>query len=116
MSGVQDANDRIRDSTNEPYATIRAFKADAERISDANTKRAYLTYLQELALNAMIRERAGHLRENIVGKYASLDPEAPNTIAVFAISAAQYLEWLDPSRLRTPVMSVSDTRVPALKR
>ncbi|KAF3050111.1 hypothetical protein E8E11_006057 [Didymella keratinophila] len=116
MSGVRDVNDRIRDSTNELYATIQAFKADAESILDPNTKRAYLTYLQELALNAMIRERADHLRDNIVSKYASLDPDNPDTIAVFAISAAQYLEWLDPSRLRTPVMSVSDTRIPALKR
>jgi hypothetical protein len=92
MSGAQDANDRIRDSANEPYATIRAFNADAENISDLDTKRAYLTYLQELALNAMIRERADHLRDNVVSKYASLDPDNPNNIAVFVISTAQYLE------------------------
>lgn len=116
MSGVQDANDRIRDSTNEPYATIRTFKAEADSIQDTATRRAYLTYLEELALNAMIRERADHLRENIVSKYASLDPEAPDNIAVFAISATQYLEWLNPSRLRTPIMSIRDTRVVALKR
>ncbi|KAF2626190.1 hypothetical protein BU25DRAFT_492324 [Macroventuria anomochaeta] len=116
MSSVQDANDRIRDSTNAPYTTIRAFKAEAESIQDYSVKRAYLTYLQELALNAMIRERAENLRENIVTKYAALDPDSPNNIAVFAISAAQYLEWLDPSRLRSPVMSVSDTRIPDLKR
>lgn len=116
MSGVQDANNRIHGSAHEPYTTIRAFKAEAESIQDTSTKRAYLTYLQELALNAMIRERADHLRRNIVSKYAAIDPEAPSNIAVFTISAAQYLEWLDPCRLRTPVMSVSDTRVPALKR
>ncbi|KZM28490.1 uncharacterized protein EKO05_0005978 [Ascochyta rabiei] len=116
LSGVQDANDRIRESTAEPYTTIRTFKAEAEIIQDASVKRLYFAYLQEQALNAMIRERANSLRDNIAAKYAALDPESPNDIAVFAISAAQYLEWLDPSRLRTPVMSVSDTRVPALKR
>jgi hypothetical protein len=116
MSGVQDANDRIRDSTAQPYPIIKAFKAEAESIIDANVKRAYLTYLQELALNALIRERADNLRNNIVAKYAALDRESPNYIAVFAISAAQYLEWLDSSRLRTPVMSVSNTRIPDLKR
>ena len=116
MSGVQDANDLIRDSTNEPYLTIKAFQADAENLQDSSVKRAYLMYLQELALNAMIRERADNLRTSIINKYAALDPDAPNKIAVFAISAAQYLEWLDPSRLRAPVMTVSDTRVPDLKR
>ena len=116
MSGVQDANDRIRDSTNELYATVRAFTTEAESIQDTSVKRAYLMYLQELALNAMIRERADNLREKIVTKYAALDPDKPSNIAVFAISAAQYLEWLDPTRLRAPVMSVSDTRVPDLKR
>lgn len=67
-------------------------------------------------MNAMIRERADMLQHNIVTKYAALDPDAPNSLAVFAISAAQYLEWLDPCRLRPPAMSVSDTRVPDLKR
>ncbi|KAJ4351085.1 hypothetical protein N0V95_004132 [Ascochyta clinopodiicola] len=116
LSGVQDANDRIRDSTIEPYTTIRFFKAEADIIQDVSVKRLYLTYLQEKALNAMIRERADNLRDNIAAKYAALDPESLDSIAVFAISAAQYLEWLDPSRLRTPVMSVSDTQIPALKR
>lgn len=116
MSGVQDANERIRDSMIEPYTTIRGLKAEAETIQNSSIKRTYLTYLQEVALNAMIRERAENLRDNIVEKYAALDPESPNSIAVFAISAAQYLDWLDPSRLRTPVMSVEDTRIPALKR
>lgn len=116
MSGVQDANDRIHDSANEPYTTIRAFEAEAENLKDSSMKRAYLTYLQELALNAMVRERADNLRTNIVTKYAALDPDAPNNVAVFAISAAQYLEWLNPSRLRAPVMSVMDTRIPDLKR
>lgn len=116
MSGVQDANERIRVSTAEPYPAIRTFRAEAESIQNAEVKRAYLTYLQETALSAMIRERADNLRDNIVEKYAALDPESPNNIAVFAISAAQYLEWLDPARLRTPVMSVSDTRIPDLKR
>ncbi|XPS92476.1 hypothetical protein M3J09_001866 [Ascochyta lentis] len=116
MSGVQDANDRIRDSTAEPYTTIRTFNAQANSLQDATVKRSYLMYLQDKALNAMIRERADSLRDNIAAKYAALDPESPNNIAVFAISAAQYLEWIDPSRLRTPVMSVSDTRVPELKR
>lgn len=116
MSGVQDANERIRGSAKEPYATIRTFRADAERIPNADTKHAYLTHLQDRVLSAMIRERADHLREKIVTKYASLDPESVKTIAVFAISAAQYLEWLDSSRLRKPVMSARDTNVPALKR
>ncbi|KAH6633299.1 hypothetical protein C7974DRAFT_392487 [Boeremia exigua] len=116
MSGVQDANDRMRDSMSEPYTTIRAFRAEAESIEDAEIKRAYLTYLQDLALNAMIRERADNLRNHIVTKYAALDPDTPNNVAVFAISAAQYLEWLDPTRLRAPVMSVANTRVPDLKR
>ena len=116
MSGVQDANDRVRDSDSEPYTTIRAFQNEAESIQDANVRRAYLTYLHELALNAMIRERADNLRQRVITKYAALDPDNPNNIAVFAISAAQYLEWLDPSRLRTPVMSVNDTRMPDLKR
>ncbi len=116
MSGVQDANDRTNDSASEPYATIRALKSESKIIRDAEVKRAYLIYLQNQALNAMIRERADNLRNHIVTKYAALDPDAPEDIAVFAISAAQYLEWLEPSRLREPVMGVSDTRVPDLKR
>ncbi|KAJ4983896.1 hypothetical protein SVAN01_10582 [Stagonosporopsis vannaccii] len=116
MSGVQDVNERINDSVNEPYVTIRACQSEAACIQDMELKRAYLAYLQESALNAMIRERADMLRNHIVTKYTALDPDAPDSIAVFAISAAQYLEWLDPARLRPPVMSVSDTRIPDLKR
>jgi hypothetical protein len=100
MSGVQDANDRIRDSIDEPYTTIKAFRAEAESIQDASVEQAYLTYLQELALNAMIRKRADNLRQRIIKKYAALDPDTSDNLAVFAISAAQYLEWQDPSHLR----------------
>ena len=64
----------------------------------------------------MIRERAHTLQKEIVEKYAALDPDTPGNLTVFAISAAQYLEWQDPSRLREPVMSVTDTQIPDLKR
>ncbi|OSS51075.1 hypothetical protein B5807_04274 [Epicoccum nigrum] len=64
----------------------------------------------------MIHERAHTLQKNIVEKYAALDSGTPDHLAVFAISAAQYLEWQDPSRLQAPVMSVTDTQVPGLKR
>lgn len=116
MGGVQDASDRLQESSLEPYPTIRKRKNEAESIQDAGVKREYLSYLQDLTMNAMIRERADNLRTNIVSKYAVLDPDATDSIAVFAISAAQYIEWLDISRLRTPVMSVVDTRIPDLKR
>lgn len=104
MSGVQDANDRTNSSVNEPCATIRAHRTETDIIQDAKVKRAYPIYLQNQALNAMIRERADNLRNHIVTKYAALDPYAPKDIAVFAISAAQYLEWLEPSRLREPAI------------
>ncbi|KAG9203175.1 hypothetical protein G6514_003093 [Epicoccum nigrum] len=116
MSGFQDANDRLRNSSQEPYTTIRACAIQAKGIKDAVVKRAYQIYLQELTLNAMIRERAHTLQKNIVEKYAALDPGTPDHLAVFAISAAQYLEWQDPSQLWAPVMSVTDTQMPDLKR
>ena len=115
MSGVQDANGRVRNSSQEPYTTIKACLIQARGIEDATVKRSYLTYLQEVTLNYMIRERAHTLQRNIVEKYAALDPDAPDNLTVFAISAAQYLEWQDPSRLRAPVMGVTDTQVPDLK-
>ena len=116
MSGVQDANDRVRNSSQEPYTTIKACLVQARGIKDAVLKRSYLTYLQEITLNFMIRERAHTLQKEIVEKYAALDPDTPGNLTVFAISAAQYLEWQDPSRLREPVMSVTDTQIPDLKR
>jgi hypothetical protein len=116
MSGAQDANDRIRNSSQEPYTTVKACLAQARGIENAAMKRAYLTYLQEITLNFMIRERAHTLRKNVAEKYAALDLDTPGNLTVFAISAAQYLEWQDPSRVRAPVMSITDTQVPDLKR
>ncbi|KAF3006523.1 hypothetical protein E8E13_005312 [Curvularia kusanoi] len=116
MSGVQDANDKLQYCSQEPYTTIRARMTEADSMKDARAKRDYLTYLQGLTLNTMIREQADNLRKHVVERYSELDPDTPNKLAVFAISAAQYLEWQNPSRLRAPVMSVADTRIPDLKR